>query len=117
MRKSKIVIGAVIIAAAMAACAVFWCFTRMLTTDYSDYYTRADNNRVREIEDEDFHYEYRLQAFDEDGESKEYIFMTADKLEKGAFLHLYTLPFRGVVKWEYIEEGRLPSAVKEVYTD
>ena len=45
MKKSKIVIGAVIIAAAIAACAVFWCFSHMLTTDYSDYYTRADNNR------------------------------------------------------------------------
>lgn len=116
MRK-KVMITGVIVAAAIAACALLGYFVRMVTTDYQDYYTQVDNNRVTEIDDEDFNYEYTLQSFDEDGNSKEYIFMTADQLRKGAFLHLYTLPFRGVVKWEYIDADNLPSAVKKVYSD
>lgn len=115
MKKRSIITGVIIVAAIIAACAAFWSFTRMLTTDYHDYYTQADNNRVTEIDHDDFNYEYTLQSFDADGEAKEYIFMTADKLREDAFLHLYTLPFRGVVKWEYVEADELPDPVRKMY--
>lgn len=115
MKKSTILIGTIIVAAVITACAGFWYLTRMVSTDYHDFYTRVDNNRVTEIDDDDFNYEYTLQSFDEDGDSKEYKFMTTDLLAKDAFLHLYTLPFRGVVNWEYIKADELPEKVKEAY--
>lgn len=108
----KVIIAGVIAAAIFALCGGGYYY---LFADYQDYYTQVDNGQIKEINDDDMKYEYTLKAYDKDGNEKEYTFMTVRKLRQDAYLHLSTLPLRGVIEWEEIKPDKMPDGVKSVY--
>ena len=60
-------------------------------------------------------YEYTLDAYNENGKSKEVTFKTSRELKDDAYLKLDIMITRGVKTWEEVQFDDLPDKVQEKY--
>lgn len=85
-----------------------------LGTDH--YYVQIqDGKRIDETADDGkkyFYYEYTLEAFDQDGNSKTLTFNANKELRKDAYLRLYVKP-SGVSSYQEVQESELPKQAKQ----
>ena len=82
-----------------------------------DYYTQIDNAFVKTLDNsgDNMKYEYRLTAYDAQGTAKTVAFKTSRELKQDAYLCLWIVPVRGVVRWEQVAEDQMPGPVRAVY--
>lgn len=77
------------------------------------FYTQVDNSSMRIVEsDDEMDCEYRLAAYNEQGERIDATFLTSRKLKENAYLMLDVKPFRGVVSWEEVQPDDVPSQAR-----
>ncbi|EJR80279.1 YxeA family protein [Bacillus cereus group sp. MYBK249-1] len=58
-------------------------------------------------------FEYKLPAFNKDGNEKEMEFNAMKNLRKEAFLRVYYSDKKGVTAWEEVKKDELPAKVRE----
>lgn len=93
-------------------------FAIFVGTGGTDYYTKIDNAKVKEIAPHgEMNYSYTLISCNENGTKRDVSFETSKILKDGAYLRLEVAPIRGVVNWEEVEYTELPSAVQTVYSE
>lgn len=76
------------------------------------YYTKVDNNNIKEVKGGDLKYEYELTSYDDRGWMKKISFKVNRKLEDGSYLKLKVL-FTGVNSFKEVEYDDLPEKVQE----
>ena len=109
--KGKILAGIGIILVIAVFFIVFW----LLFYQESTYYTQVDNTKVETLDSGDMRYEYTLDAYNENGKSKEVTFKTSRELKDDAYLKLDIMITRGVKTWEEVQFDDLPDKVQEKY--
>ena len=109
--KGKIFAGVGIVLVIAVFFVVFW----LLFYQESTYYTKIDNTKVEQLSSGDMRYEYTLDAYNENGKSKEVTFKTSRELKDDAYLKLDIMMTRGVRSWEEVEYNELPDKVKDQY--
>lgn len=75
------------------------------------YYTQIDNTKVEKLSEKK--YEYHLEGYDKDGESKELKFETTRELRNDAYLKIECMLFRGVVSWSEVQFDEIPVKVQK----
>lgn len=85
------------------------------------YYTMVDNRCITEstkaVNSGAGNFEYKLDAYDVDGNMKTITFKTSRELKEGAYLKLNAMPVRGVVNWEEVQYNNLPVAIQATYSN
>lgn len=83
------------------------------------YYSIIDNSRVTEstkaVGNVPGNFEYKLDAYDADGNMKTITFKTSRELREGAYIKLNVMPVRGVMNLEEVQYEDLSDAVKSIY--
>lgn len=82
------------------------------TSSAAHWYTQVDNARVQPLEQNASEYEYRLDAYDENGGAHDVTFGTGRQLRDGAYLELETMPLRGVISWEEVQPDAIPAPAR-----
>jgi len=81
--------------------------------NYEDvYYTKVDNSKIKELDNDDMKYEYTLYSYNKEGKKKEVTFKTYKVLKDNAYLKL-TIKIFGVHSWEEKTLEELPEKVQE----
>lgn len=96
----------------------------LVNSEGTCYYAQIDNTKIEKIESRKgvidlnggMEYKYTLPAYGENGKETTISFGTMRQLKDGAYLKLWSVPFRGVVKWEEVTAGEMPKAVQEKIT-
>ena len=109
--KGKIFTGVGVVIVIAVFFLVFW----LLFYQESTYYTQVDNTKVETLDSGDMKYEYTLDAYNENGKSKEVTFKTSRELKDDAYLKLDIMITRGVKTWEEVQFDDLPDKVQEKY--
>ncbi len=109
--KGKIFTGVGVVIVIAVFFLVFW----LLFYQESTYYTQVDNTKVETLDSGDMRYEYTLDAYNENGKSKEVTFKTSRELKDDAYLKLDIMITRGVKTWEEVQFDDLPDKVQEKY--
>lgn len=113
----RIVLLTAAIIAAVLLCLCRWLFS---SDSYSYYYVQIDNSKTAKLGSRngviDFNggmeLQYKLPAYNENGEEKEITFGTTRHLREGAYLKLSVAPIRGVVEWEEVQLEDMPPIVR-----
>lgn len=117
MKAKKIILIALAVLLVIAGGVTFFYLCN--SGNSTAYYSVIDNSRVTEskkaVGNGSLNFEYRLDAYDTDGNMKTITFKTSRELREGAYIKLNVMPVRGVVNWEEIQYEGLPEAVKSVY--
>ena len=109
--KGKIFTGVGVVIVIAVFFLVFW----LLFYQESTYYTQVDNTKVETLDSGDMRYEYTLDAYNENGKSKEVTFKTSRELKDDAYLKLDIMITRGVKTWEEVQFDDLPDKEQKKY--
>jgi len=81
----------------------------------SIYYTKIDNTKITKLETtSDMKYEYTLNSYNKNGQSKKLKFKTVRELKDKAYIKL-VVKATGVNKWEEVKFDELPEKVQSIY--
>ena len=110
-----VILGAAALIAVVGIAAVGIIF-KSTSENTTSYFSRIDNEQVEAITPHGgMNYRYSLQVYSEDGKPSSLDLDTSRILKDGAFIRIETAPIRGVIRWEELQYGELPSAVQSFY--
>lgn len=103
-----------VLVALCAAVTLCWWGYRQVFVAGTDWYACVDAGRLSEAGENGngFDYHYELPAARADGRVGTLGFDTSRELRDGAYLRLTTLALRGVVSWEEVAWGDIPTSAR-----
>ena len=108
--KIPMIIVAVIVIALMVTAFYFLAIHKDI------YYTKIDNTKIEEISSsDDMKYQYKLTAYNKNGNSNQVEFKTSRQLKEGAYLELEVMSIRGVINWKEVQINEIPNKVKKEF--